>query len=113
MRWVDGKDEPSLCHHGSGRSPANHAAAKTNATNRSTCCPVTSKFGPSPLLLPLWCRLRRGFLYFGSALLFPLINAIVNLYRDYGSEKQTQCGNTLARHRRSRIFAEENPFLWN
>ena len=47
MRWVDGKDEPSLCHHGSGRSPANQAAAKTNATKMITCCPVTSNCGPS------------------------------------------------------------------
>ena len=53
MRWVDGKDEPSLCHHGSGRSPANQAAAKTNATKMITCCPVTSNWGLSLTALRL------------------------------------------------------------
>ena len=66
MRRVDGKDEPALCHHGSpgsGRSPANQAAAKSNDTNRTTCCPVTSNWGLS--LTALRLRFQPCLAYMG------------------------------------------------
>ena len=50
---IDVWASPSQRRHGSGRSPANQAAAKTNATKIMTCCPVTSNWGLSLTALRL------------------------------------------------------------
>ena len=56
--------------YGSGRSPENHAAAKTNATKMTTCCPVISNVGPSPEPMRTRLRLRRPFVKFDAAQFF-------------------------------------------